>query len=436
MSSIHTIRADTVISNKGVINEINNNTDMSIIRTITVAPNDPEITNIDASDFVFDIPDPDVVNTSIGGNSGNSGSGNNVILSISEDNNIASKIQNAFIPINVLSSQSSESAFTPTVPNNYLINIQQPNLLSSYNNNNNNIKHPFSTPITTPVNMSSNVNTKITATAAATAAATGRESSSASASASSSTSSSSKKNINNAKHDANTITPHRRVSKKRKIKINDDEEVKDTRIDYDDDDEEIKKIKISLFNFVKDIAFNLILTIPYLRSKLKPILNNPALAYNEIEKQFEEFKDELNATELGNIKKYVCVEGIRDKLNYILDISFKKIMDDGKIDINDAPQFIQLVYFIIHAFNEINDGEIYKFPVSKEHVMLLLHFILKSVFCLTLDGEEEVMAVGLLDTSFKLVRIEVCPLASRKWYDVFRKFFGCFRKKKLLEDIQ
>jgi hypothetical protein len=68
--------------------------------------------------------------------------------------------------------------------------------------------------------------------------------------------------------------------------------------------------------------------------------------------------------------------------------------------------------------------------------MLLLHFILKSVFCLTLDGEEEVMAVGLLDTSFKLVRIEVCPLASKKWYDVFRKFFGCFRKKKSLEDIQ
>ncbi len=224
--------------------------------------------------------------------------------------------------------------------------------------------------------------------------------------------------------------------KKRQIKINEDEEVKDTRIDYEDDDEDIKKIKTSLFNFVKDIAFNLIFTIPSLRSKLKPILNNPALAFNEIEKQFEDFKDELNASELDNIKKYVCVEGIRDKLNYILEISFKKIMEDGKIDISDAPQFIQLVYFIINAFNQINDGEIFKFSVSKEHVMLLLHFILKSVFCLTLDGDEEVMAIGLLDTSFKLVKIEVCPLSSKKWYDNFRKIFGCFRKKKSLEDIQ
>ena len=68
--------------------------------------------------------------------------------------------------------------------------------------------------------------------------------------------------------------------------------------------------------------------------------------------------------------------------------------------------------------------------------MLLLHFILKSVFCLTLDGDEEVMAIGLLDTSFKLVKIEVCPLSSKKWYDNFRKIFGCFRKKKSLEDIQ
>jgi hypothetical protein len=77
MSSIHTITADTVISNKGVINEINNNTDMSIIRTITVAPNEPEITNIDVSDFVFDIPEPSIVNTIISSNISNSGNSSN-----------------------------------------------------------------------------------------------------------------------------------------------------------------------------------------------------------------------------------------------------------------------------------------------------------------------------------------------------------------------
>jgi hypothetical protein len=222
--------------------------------------------------------------------------------------------------------------------------------------------------------------------------------------------------------------------KLRKPKIINEEELKDTRVDYDEDDEHIKQVKASLFNFVKDIAFNLIFTIPPLRSKLDPILENPSLAIGEIEKQFEDFKDDLTKSELDNIKRYVCVEGIRDKLNYILDVSFKKIMEDGKIDINDAPQFIELVYFIINAFNKINDGEIYKFKISKEHVMLLLHFILKSVFCLTLEGNEEKMAIGLLDTSFKLVKIEVCPLASKKWYDVFRKLFGCFKKRKALND--
>jgi hypothetical protein len=235
--------------------------------------------------------------------------------------------------------------------------------------------------------------------------------------------------------DVRTQQHHRRI-KKHKTTIIDEDENKDTRIDYDDDDDDIKKIKSSLFNFVKDVAFNLIFTIPSLRSKLKPILNNPSLAINEIERQFDDFKDELNKRELENIKKYVCVEGIRDKLNYILNVSFKKIMEDGKIDINDAPQFIQLVYFIIHAFNEINDGEIFKFAVTKEHVMLLLHFILKSVFCLTLDGEEEKMAISLLDTSFKLVKIEVCPLVSKKWYHRFMNVFCIFRKKKVLEDIQ
>ena len=238
------------------------------------------------------------------------------------------------------------------------------------------------------------------------------------------------------KSDIHTNKSNRKIKKHKTFVISDEDENKDTRIDYDDDDEDIKKIKSSLFNFVKDVAFNLIFTIPSLRSKLKPILNNPSLAINEIERQFDDFKDELNKRELENIKKYVCVEGIRDKLNYILSISFKKIMEDGKIDINDAPQFIQLVYFIIHAFNEINDGEIFKFAVTKEHVMLLLHFILKSVFCLTLDGEEEKMAISLLDTSFKLVKIEVCPLVSKKWYHRFTNVFCIFRKKKVLEDIQ
>lgn len=227
----------------------------------------------------------------------------------------------------------------------------------------------------------------------------------------------------------------RSIHKIKKHKITEDEEYKDTRIDYDDDDEEIKKTKLSLFNFVKDIAFNLILTIPTLRTKLKPILNNTSLAITEIEKNFDDFKDELTKRELINIKKYVCVEGIRDKLNYILDMSFKKIMEDGKIDIGDAPQFIQLVYLVIHAFNEINDGEVYKFAVSKEHVMLLLHYILKCVFCLTLDGAEELMAISLLNTSFKLVKIKVCPLISKRWYHSFRKCWY-WKKPNTFEDIQ
>jgi hypothetical protein len=238
-----------------------------------------------------------------------------------------------------------------------------------------------------------------------------------------------------------SVTDHRKSTssssrmyrhmKHKSTKVILDDEYKDTSIDYDDDDPEIKKLKASLFNFVKDIAFNLIFTIPSLRTKLRPILNNPSLAINQIERIFDEFKDELNRVQLESIKRYVCVEGVRDKLNYILEAGFKKILADGKIDINDAPQFIQLVYFIIHSFNNINNGEVFKFAVSREHVMLLLHFILKSVFCLTLDGEEEQMAFGLVDTSFKLVKIEVCPLVSKRWYHKFR----ICRAKKVIEDL-
>jgi hypothetical protein len=63
--------------------------------------------------------------------------------------------------------------------------------------------------------------------------------------------------------------------------------------------------------------------------------------------------------------------------------------------------------------------------------MILLHFILKSVFTLTLKGEEEQMAIGLLDTSFKLVHLEVLPLISKRWYHKFR----VCRAKKVIEDL-
>lgn len=199
-----------------------------------------------------------------------------------------------------------------------------------------------------------------------------------------------------------------------------EDEDKDTAIDYDDDDPEIKKTKLSLFHFAKDITFNLIFTIPFLRTKLNSILKEPNLAINQIERVFDEFKDLLNRQNLESIKKYVCEDGVRDKLNFILESGFNKILSDGKIDINDAPQFNQLVYFIIKSFNNINQGKVYRFYVSREHVMLLLHFILKSVFTLTLKGEEEQMAIGLLDTSFKLVQLEVLPLISKRWYHKFR----------------
>ena len=210
-----------------------------------------------------------------------------------------------------------------------------------------------------------------------------------------------------------------------------EEEDKDSAIDYDDDDPYIKKIKLSLFHFAKDITFNLIFAIPFLRTKLSAILKEQTLALNQIERIFDEFKDKLNKFELDSIKKYVCEDGIRDKLNFILETGFNKILADGVIDINDAPQFNQLVYFIIKSFNDINHGKVYRFYVSKEHVMLLLHFILKSVFTLTLKGQEEQMAIGLLDTSFKLVQLEVLPLISKRWY---HKFSIC-RGVKDIEDI-
>ena len=211
-----------------------------------------------------------------------------------------------------------------------------------------------------------------------------------------------------------------------------EEEDKDSEIDYDDDDIDIKKTKLSLFQFAKDITFNLIFAIPFLqKARLHAMLRDSTLAINQIERIFDEFKDRFSQFDLETIKRYVCEDGIRDQLNFILVTGFNKILSDGIIDVNDAPQFNQLVYYIIKSFNDINQGKVYRFYVSREHVMLLLHFVLKSVFSLTLKGQEEQMALGLLDTSFKLVQLEVLPIVSKRWYHRFR----ICKSAKQIEDI-
>jgi hypothetical protein len=211
-----------------------------------------------------------------------------------------------------------------------------------------------------------------------------------------------------------------------------EEEDRDSAIDYDDEDTEIKKTKLSLFQFAKDITFNLIFAIPFLqKARLHAMLRDSTLAINQIERIFDEFKDRFSQYDLESIKKYICEDGIRDQLNFILESGFNKILSDGIIDVNDAPQFNQLVYYIIKSFNDINQGKVYRFYVSREHVMLLLHFVLKSVFSLTLKGQEEQMALGLLDTSFKLVQLEVLPIVSKRWYHRFR----ICRTAKQIEDI-
>jgi hypothetical protein len=402
MSSFQVVTADVVISENGAIKPVDNAKSlMHRASSISTSTSTSGLSNSNLSE-IYDIPEPDLMASS---------SSIQIVFSELPVVTTQQAVQNISHPKQEKAPSRSPTPAPPLAP--YAFKLQ--NEIASGDN------------LAAAAVANSNAMDAGLGVAAGVAAGL-RPTSPVRPSSSSSSSSSSIVDVRTQHH-------HRRI-KKHKTTIIDEDENKDTRIDYDDDDDDIKKIKSSLFNFVKDVAFNLIFTIPSLRSKLKPILNNPSLAINEIERQFDDFKDELNKRELENIKKYVCVEGIRDKLNYILNVSFKKIMEDGKIDINDAPQFIQLVYFIIHAFNEINDGEIFKFAVTKEHVMLLLHFVLKSVFCLTLDGEEEKMAISLLDTSFKLVKIEVCPLVSKKWYHRFMNVFCIFRKKKVLEDIQ
>jgi hypothetical protein len=60
-----------------------------------------------------------------------------------------------------------------------------------------------------------------------------------------------------------------------------------------------------VFEFLKNIIINLILSIKQLRVKLEPILNQPNVIYAEIFKVYEEIKAEFTASDIENIESVV-----------------------------------------------------------------------------------------------------------------------------------
>jgi hypothetical protein len=182
-----------------------------------------------------------------------------------------------------------------------------------------------------------------------------------------------------------------------------------------------------MFSLVKDITFNLILNIPGLRNKLDNILNDPNLAILEISKIFDEIQTKIQPEEMNKLRLYFSSDHTRNSLSGILQTAFVNIMADGKIDMNDAPHFMTLIFDIITLFNQHTSDSNNQIEITGEAVMFFLYFIIKCILVLTLDGQEETTAVNLLDTSFKLISVAVLPIMKIK---CCCNPFSCFKKNK------
>ena len=169
-----------------------------------------------------------------------------------------------------------------------------------------------------------------------------------------------------------------------------------------------------VFVFIKNIILNLILTIKPLRVKLGAILNQPDVIYVEVFKVYEENKTKFTPTDIENIKTIVSLTNSVTELNGIFLDAFTKIMEDGKIDMNDSIHFMTFMHEVVHLFNNYTTNQNFKISLSSESVLHFLHFIIKSILILTLDDEAERIAILMLDASIKLIQITVLPIAKCK----------------------
>jgi hypothetical protein len=170
-----------------------------------------------------------------------------------------------------------------------------------------------------------------------------------------------------------------------------------------------------LIGMVQDVIFAMILNVPALRTKLQVILDNPSLIGAEISKVYAELQTKLTPQELEQLNSYAGQDSSRRTIGSVMQTAFANIMADGKIDMNDAPHFLALIHDCITLFSAdaTNANSV---TLNSNTVITFLHFVLKCILILTLDGPEEDAALVMLDGSFKLVKLTVLPLiAGGKW---------------------
>lgn len=175
----------------------------------------------------------------------------------------------------------------------------------------------------------------------------------------------------------------------------------------------------SLVGMVQDVVLGMILNIPAMRIKLQSILDNPSLMTVEIKKAHDELRSKLSPSEFRQLESYASQDSSRNTIGTVMKSAFSNIMADGKIDMNDAPHFLTLIHECITMFSTeaLNSNAV---SLNSNTVITFLHFVLKCILILTLDGAEEESALVMLDCSFKLVKLTVMPLISgKKWCACF-----------------
>ena len=126
-----------------------------------------------------------------------------------------------------------------------------------------------------------------------------------------------------------------------------------------------------VFDFLKNIIINLILSIKQLRVKLEPILNQPNVIYAEIFKVYEEVKADFTVSDIQNIESVISITSCVNEMNGIFTTAFTNIMEDGKIDMSDAVHFMTFIHQIINLFNEYTANQNFKVSLSSECILQL-----------------------------------------------------------------
>ncbi len=143
----------------------------------------------------------------------------------------------------------------------------------------------------------------------------------------------------------------------------------------------------------------------------------------DVQSIINETQSKLKGVDMTVIEKYFNTNGVLKQIVSVCTTNLEKVLEDGKIDLNDTSYFINIIKEIYVDVNKINMSNV-NIKIDASTLVMLCGFILQIVLAYTINNKRDLTsALAIVKSAVELVSFS---MSSTTWS--FKCWQCCNRK--------